>query len=520
MLRELLIKNLVLIEETSLFFEKGFTVISGETGAGKTALVTALQLILGERVDPSKVRNPEERALVQAAFELEENSPLLPLFEEMGMKKERSLLIQREILPNGRSRALVCGELISLSQLQALAPHLLLLCGQSAGERLRNESSHLELLDQFAETKALQKRFALSWAEQKKGQEKLSDLEAKAIPAQTTLQRLRLELEELAEANLQEGEEERLFAEYEQLLQTEEFLQKSEQLMQLFEGELGLLSQLKVAGKIAQALSLDLDPLAQMQKLSVELLGQTTRFQTKLENSPERLLAIDERLKLIDRLKKRYGKPLAQQQTIKASIDELESLEDQILEAKESLECLEKQTNLLGEELSTKRREAASQLGPALSAQLQLLNMQGAEVEMRLTATAYTSMGAESAALYLKANRGEKAIAASESSSGGELARLFLSLTLLLAEKNGPVTMIFDEIDANVGGKTATVVGEELKKLGASVQVISITHFPQLAQLADQHIRISKTENKGRTVTHAEVLDEKERKMELGRMRG
>lgn len=520
MLRELLIKNLILIEESSLFFEKGFTVISGETGAGKTALVTALHFILGERVDPSKVRNPQERALVQAAFELKEDSPLLDLLEGWGMKRESSLLIQREILPNGRSRALVCGELVSLAQLQTLAPHLILLSGQSAQEKLRSEGAHLELLDQFAETQPLQKQFGLSFTEQKGLEEKLKTLEEQVEPAKITLQKLQSELEELGSANLTEGEEGGLFAEYEQLLKTEEFLQKSEELLQLFEAESGILSQLKMAGKIVQGLSLDPACVAQMQSLSAELLGQISRFQTRLESSPERLVEIDERLKLIDRLKKRYGNPFVYGQSIKAKVSELESLEDQILEIKELVERVEAKTSLLRKELSLKRKEAATRLGPALAAQLQALNMQGAEVEMRLTETICTSMGAEKAALYLKANRGEKAIAVSESSSGGELARLFLSLTFLLAEKNGPVTLIFDEIDANVGGKTATVVGEELKKLGHSVQVISITHFPQLAQLADQHIRILKIEEAGRTTTRAELLGEEERAFELARMRG
>jgi DNA repair protein RecN (Recombination protein N) len=522
MLRELLIKNVVLIEETSLFFEKGFTVISGETGAGKTALVTALQWILGEKVDPSKVRNPELRALVQAALHLEKDSALFPLLEEMGIPCEDPLLIEREILPGGRSRALVSGQLVSLAQLQLLAPHLVVLAGQSAHQILKEESWHLKWLDQFAETEALQKTFCACLREQKKCEEELCALQKETESAQITLQRLRLEQEELAAAALHEGEEEELFAEYEQLLKGGESLQKSEEMLQLLEGEGGVLIQLKAATKIAHLLPLAETEalLAQMQTLGREVLYQVHQFQARVESNPERLLAIDERLQLLDRLKKRYGNPLAYQKTVQESIAHLEGLEDRIIEKKDRLQELEQKTSSLAQTLSAQRTKSASRIGPALTALLQTLGMEGAEAEMRLFQTERTALGDEKALLYLKANRGEKTIAVSRGSSGGELARLFLSLTLLLAEKNKPVTMIFDEIDANVGGKTATLVGQKLQELGRSLQVISITHFPQLAQLADHHIRIAKTEQKGRTIASAELLDEEGRAVELGRMRG
>lgn len=527
MLRELIVKNIVLIEEASLSLERGFTVISGETGAGKTALITALEWVLGERIDSQKIRDPQKKALVQAAFELEPHSPVIALLEEAGIAVETPLIIQREVLPGGKSRALISGQLAPLHLLQTLAPYLIALISQHSHQLLRSESAHLQLLDQFADIENTLKQFATCWAEEKAARAKLDDLKDQQRNAGEKLGRQKEQLEEIEKIALQEGEEEGLFEEYKKLIGVGEKQEKTEALIQLFsEGNHSLLAALKQAEKVLHQLALNesLLQLQQAQSLLCEILHSTTRFQTSLESDPHRLQAIDERLSAIDKLKKRYGKSLIEVRTyatqLKNSIASLETIDDKVEEAQETLTKLEKQTQSLAQHLSQARAKAASKLAADLSSSLHALNIPHAEVEIRLEKTARNNSGEDRSIFYLRANKGEKSIPVHESSSGGELARLFLALTVLLAEKNESSTMIFDEIDANVGGKTATLIGQQLQILGKVRQVLCITHFPQVADKADHHIRLLKCEENGRTVARIESLNARGKEEELVRMRG
>lgn len=521
MLKELILKNLVLIDEASVTFESGLNIISGETGAGKTALIEAISWVLGERIDSSKVRDPSQKALVQAAFDIHHKPHLLHQLEEAGIHPEHGepLIIQREVSPNGKSRALINGQLVSAQLLAQLAPELISLISQHSHQLLREQGSHRYFLDLYGDLIADVKAFQEAKEEEKTFREELQSLQDKEKTQAEKLTVLQMQADELATVNLKEGEEEELMQAYEREVRAEELILKCGTILQILDE-----SQLHRVPPLIEQLtpfSKDLQELLPTVKEAHLILRETgralTHFQDGLECDPKRLAFLDERLKKIDSLKKKYRKTSAELVLWQASLrDELiclGTLEKEIETAQIKLEKAVEKTKNLTAQLFEKRQKTGQKLGAELAKALRALNIPHAEVEIRVSKEGDVDF-------YFKSNQGEKFVPVRESTSGGELARLFLSLTVLLAEKNQPSSMIFDEIDANVGGKTATLIGEQLKALGKHRQVICITHFPQVAKQADHHIRIYKKEKAGRTVAIVQSLDEKERMEELVRMNG
>ncbi|MBS0629988.1 MAG: DNA repair protein RecN [Verrucomicrobia bacterium] len=520
MIKTLIIKNLILIEEAHVQFDSGLTMITGETGAGKTALIEAIRLILGERADASKVRKGCDKAFIQASFELDKTPPIL-IEAGVNVAEDEELILTREISTTGKSRAFIAGQMVPASLLQNLAPYLVDFIAQHAQVSLKSSENQRELLDLYADID--RSDFQLLWEKEKELQGQIDILQERKKTQKEPL--LRDQLDELFEANLKPEEEEALFGEYSLLTNAQELLSSTSQII----GETDVAIQrcnsitslfnplLKFDPKLEETQAMAKEARLQL----IELSSALESFQAKIESDPGRLNIVEERLKMYDRLKRKYGKDLIViQNQIEKELESLESIDQTIEQLTEELKEIKEKTSAACQEISKKRQKGAIKLGKQLSAALQQLNIPSAEITIQVEKAARSKTGEDTIHFYLQANAGEAPTLVKDSSSGGEMSRLLFSLKLILAEKSQPKTMVFDEIDANVGGETARIMGQKLKELGEVIQVLCITHFPQVARQGDHHLRVLKEENEQRTVCKLSFVQDDEREAELLRMAG
>lgn len=533
MIKDLKIQNLILIESATIPFCQGFNVLSGETGSGKSAIMEGIKAILGFRGDSGLIRKGSEKAVVEAAIDLKNSVEMLNLLNEAGIEHDETenLIIRREIAANGKSRAFVNQQMVQTSFLKKLGEKLTSIVGQHANQDLFELDQHCFILDTFAGLLELRSAFAKSFQNEQNLLKKILELQANEAERMRELESCQREIEELEEANLKEGEEEELFAEYQLLASVEERLQKSSEVYQTLSGEKSPLSLLKKQkihleqlarhdDKTKSYLNSFNEALLELEEIANEL----RIYLSRLEADPDRFQFISDRLAQISKLKKKYGSNF---QEITAYLNKrkkdksfLENADGFIEELKLELNSIQTKNRKLLDELTKKRTEAAKILEVAVTDEIQLLNMPKAEFSIRIKPEKPTSRGQDEVEFFLKPNIGEDLVSLKECASGGELSRVLLAIKTLLAGRESKLSIVFDEVDANVGGATASILGEKLKKLGTSYQVICITHFPQVAKHADHHLQISKIEKDGRTLTQVLVLDQKSRKDELLRMQG
>lgn len=534
MILELRITNLILIENAEINFGSGLNVLSGETGSGKSAIMEALQLLCGERADSGVIRKGASKGISEAVIHLPQSQSLHQLLEELEIdySKNEPITLRRELSSTGKSRALVNDHVVTLAQLKQISSHLFEIAGQHANQLLLSTDQHRRILDDFIGLSDAVRQFHKDWSHETSVRRELNAMIQNESARLREIERIEFEMEELSAAHLKEGEEEELFAEYTLLSNAEERSQKANDLLNGFTGEKngllasmrkqkGLLEQLEqMDSSLAEAAKLHSNALIEVEEISY-LLNQ---YVSQIDSNPEKLYPIDERLKLINSLKRKYGGTIADIQSyyngIRDRLKALESADHHIENLREELAKIESENDQKAAQLTQQRREGIEKLGTELQQELAFLNMPKAVFQVELTPHARTSSGDEKIEFYLIPNLGEHRIPIKDCASGGELSRILLALQVLLAGKASIPTLIFDEIDSNVGGSTAVVVGEKLKQIGARHQVLCITHFPQVAQYADHHLQISKTEVDGRTVTQVRTLDKKSRVKELNRMSG
>lgn len=534
MLRKLYIQNIILIEDVHIPFENGLNVLSGETGSGKSAIMNSLNLISGEKADSSVIRRGCEKGVVEASFDIALYPDLLNILLESGIDHDpgEDLIIRRELSATGKSRAFINHQMAQVSLLRRIGSYLIHSVGQHANQRLFSLDYHRQIVDLYGDLSHLLSNFQISYEQENRIRKELDDLihsEAQRIRDLDMFQR---EFTELEEADLKEGEEEELFAEYTLLANGEEISSKIQEINQILSGE----RQAVITNLNRQKASLEqlirFDPaLSETSKafqaaiLEIEEVAHILRqYYSRLSHDPERLAMINERLSLINRLKRKYGQSiddiLNYQLEIKNKLETLQNADIQIETLKVNLSTQESQTNVLSQELSKKRLKTATSLEKALTLQLHSLNMQKAELAITISHQKRTSQGDDRVEFFLTPNRGEHQIALKDGASGGEMSRVLLALQTLLAGKEATPILIFDEVDGNIGGETASIVGDKLKQISEKHQVLCITHFPQVASQACHHFQISKEERNDRTVTIVRRLDKDTRVEELARMVG
>jgi DNA repair protein RecN (Recombination protein N) len=540
MIKSLKISNIAVVAEASLDLEGGFSVLTGETGAGKSILVDALGLILGARASSEVIRTGEDRAVVEAQVELPSAETLLAA---LGLPADGTdVVIRREILAGGKGRATVNGAMVSLNVLRDIASSLALIHGQHEPQGLLNPASHLARLDQHARLDGDLAAVAEAYGAWKATVKALDSLRLDRREAERRRETLEFQASEIEKAGLVRGEEEDL--RHEKVVQANAgrlaaLAQESYAL--LFEDEGALLAQLgQVQKKLVDLVAIDpaLAPLveglpavrAQLDDLALALRD----YREELSVSPGRVDEIEARLAVIERLKKKYGasvdEVIAFAQQCRDELAALGSPEEQerALEAQRATQAIEYLA--AGRRVSVTRRRAALTLEKKVQAEFRQLAMERTEFKVRFepddVATAeadpgkWTASGLEAAEFMISANPGEELRPLARIASGGELSRAMLALMSAASLEGRDVALVFDEADAGIGGGVAEVVGKKLKAIAARHQVLCVTHLPQIASLADHHFVVQKRIERGRTVTAVRELSAAERVEEIARMLG
>lgn len=533
MLKQLRIQNVILVEDASISFKSGLNILSGETGSGKSAIMHGLSLAIGERTDCSIIRKGSEKGIVEAIFELD-HPDLTALLSEGGIEHEdgQELVIRRELAVSGKSRIFINNQAAQLSFLRKVGIFLVQIVSQRANQNLYSIEHHRHILDLYGDLLPLLDDFRRSYQLENQQKSQLSALIQQESQRLREIDICQRELEELEEAQIKEGEDEELFAEYTLLVNAEELADGMNEINQSLSGErqpiISLLNRQKnlldsltqYDPKLQETAEAFKSALAEIQEVAHTLRN----YQNRLHFDAARLHEVNERLTLLNKLKRKYGSTAAellayQEQTAK-KLEQLEGADLEIERLKELLTATELQTNQLAKELNAKRRACAEKLENDLTNQLHSLNMPKSRFEVQISEQKRAADGDDRVEFFLHPNVGEHRIALKDGASGGEISRVLLALQTLLAGKEGPSSLIFDEVDANIGGETAAIIGEKLREISLQHQVICITHFPQVASCAHYHLQISKEEREGRTITLVKELDSISRPQELARMAG
>lgn len=534
MLKEIFISNIVLIESERIAFGEGFNVISGETGSGKSAIMEALSLVIGERADSSILRRGTDKGSVEAIFDIQGLDTLKAFLDDAGFENDGSetLIIRREITAQGKNRCWINHHSVLLAMLKKAGEMLVDNIGQHANQRLLSLETHRDILDIYGSLLHLRNEFSESWSKEASCRQRLQELQNSQSERLRQIDNYRHELEEIQDANIKEGEEEELFAEYSLLANAEDLLEKVHDIIQAISSEKQGVMALLLRQRSSINHLKNIDPsfadLAQSFEnacLELQEVAQTLRnYQGRLDPNPQRLAEVNERLALINRLKRKYGAGASSIQSYEAIIQEklkhLEGCDLEIEEIEKQLESLQKANDALCRSLTSQRKEAAEKFEQAIVEQLRSLNMPRVEFYIEVAAQKRTSFGDDRIEFFLVPNIGEHRISVRECASGGELSRLMLSIQTILSDKKLTPTLIFDEIDSNIGGETAAIVGSKLKEIGKRHQLLCITHFPQVAAAATHHLQIAKREVQGRTFTTVTRLTPELRQHEIERMTG
>jgi DNA repair protein RecN (Recombination protein N) len=528
MLRELRIENLLLIERAELRLGEGLNAITGETGAGKTVLAHSLDLLMGGKARPQIVRPGAEEAWVEGVFDLPEGLLGEPEFGEIAERLPEGadeVVLGRRVSASGRTSAFVAGRAASASDLKLLGGRLLAFYGQHEHRKLTISSAQMEVLDGFAGAEHLEVRRGYREAHRECGRfaAELAALRERDGSRERDLDLCRYELSEIEEVAPDDAEEAELAVERERLRHAEGLREAAAGahggLVGADEDGGGAASALAQAEALLQGVAGvdgELDALVErLGALAVELgdiASELRDYAEGLEADPERLTAVEERLEALDRLKRKHGgsveSVLAHAEHCRAEVERLEGGEERAAEVEAALADAERRREELGGRLSKGREKAAGPLEKKVAEELGRLAMPGATLEAMLEPhpDGFGASGRETVELRVAPNPGIEPAPLRDAASGGELSRVMLALSGL-SEGGGPDTLVFDEIDAGVGGNTARVVGERLRALGKGRQVICITHLPQVASLASIHFRLTKEVAGETAVARVERLD-------------
>ena len=531
MLSLLHIENIAVIECADISFDRGFNILTGETGAGKSIVIDAISAILGQRAYRDMIRTGASKASVRAVFT---DVPELAWFAENGVDYDSEIIIQREIYLDGKNVCRVNGTLVTVSILHKLGIQLINIHGQHDSASLFDEENHLTFLDAFADNSAAMEDYSEKY---QKVAALRREIDRKTMDEGEKLRRmetLRYQIAEIEKGELEAGEDEQL-EDRRKLLQNAEKLSDGlqEAVSCLYGGEDtdGAAALLTQAERALAKLSRYTDNFAQLQEKVADLMYQVQDAAEELRDasgdlsySADELEQIESRLDTIHKLRRKYGVTcadiLAYLEKAKQELDEIEFADDYLERLKGKLLKAEKSAWDAAYVLRDSRNAAAQRLSERILTELAQLDMPRVQFQCEFTELELTANGADAVAFYMSANAGEALKPMSKVASGGELARIMLAMKNVLAEKDQVNTLIFDEVDTGVSGRAAQRVAEKLKSVASHKQVLCVTHLPQLAALADTHLLIAKSEHDGRTYTSVTPLDLEGRKRELARIIG
>jgi DNA repair protein RecN (Recombination protein N) len=533
MLLELVVENYAVVERLRVHFHAGLNLLTGETGSGKSIVVDALGLLLGGRASADMIRTGESRARVAGIFEVRDQSALRKLLDPAGLEVEDGeLLIEREILGGGKSRAFVGSRPVAASLLKELAPHLADIHGQHDQQLLFSNDAQRDMLDAFAAHADLLARTEAAYVEWQSAARELAELERTEQEKLRLLDLWSFQRKEIEAAGL-EGDEEASLENERRVLQNVQRLEEAANTAYaaVYDSPASAVALVRTAARRLDDLcriDSSLDGLREHLKsadLSLQEVSYGLRdYLSKLEANPGRLEEVETRLAAIGRLKRKYGQSIPEILTfleeVRGQIAAVEHAGERIEQLRAGQSRLASAFEKVAAELTERRTAAARRLEKRVEAELAQLAMERTTFRIALDRAEWSRDGADRVSFLVSPNLGEEPRPLEKVASGGEISRIALALKTCLAAPRAKAirTLVFDEVDTGVGGGAAEGVGRRLKKLAAANQVLCVTHLPQIASFADHHYRVEKQESKGRTVAVLEELDAAARTREVGRM--
>lgn len=535
MLKTITIRNFAIVDELSVTLDDGMTVLTGETGAGKSILLDALNLALGDRADNDSIRHGCERAEVTVEFELEKHSPALNWLQEQSMDDDTGCLIRRIMSREGRSKGFINGSPVPMQSLKELGEMLVDIHGQHEHQSLLKRDVQRQLLDDYADNAAHLKKLQTAYKQWHTLQNRLQQLQTSYEERQARRELLNYQVEELQNLDLQSDEMAQLPEELTRLANAEKLRQTIQtSVNELYDADHSMYQQLGTHSRELDAL-LEFDPNL---KSNIDMLNEASiqiqeacqdlrHYADTIEPDPQRLSEIEERLGMIHELaRKHHVSPEALPELGRELADELQQLGDdeQNLESLQTeLEDTYADYQKIANTLSKRRATAAAQLNKQVTATIKELGMPSISFEIQLQPAKdkeMTPYGQESIEFMISPNPGQPLKPLRKIASGGELSRISLAIQTVLADSTHIPTLIYDEVDAGIGGPTAEVVGRKLRTLGENRQVLCVTHLAQVASQAHHHLKVYKHALKDRTTSSVQALDTEQRVEETARMLG
>lgn len=531
MLRELSVKNIAVIEELNMELKSGMCVLTGETGAGKSIIIDSINMVLGNKADKSLIRFGEEKAMVQAVFDV--SSEVSDMLSKNDIDcDDNELIITRTMSSEGKSVCRLNGVVVPLSALKEIAPFLINIHGQQDNQMMLNPSKHILFLDSYAKADEILTEYKNIYSDYRSAQNELERLNIDDDERLRRLDLLKFQIKEIEDAKLSVGEEEELKIKRDKINNAEKITTSANMAYNLlYAGENGTayeniysaVSALENISAVDNTLDLTLKNLSDILYSIEDMAHEISDYMSNIEYDENTLNEIEERLDLYSKLKRKYGNDVAQiQEFLKKSQEEYElilSVEENTDTVKQKIVALEAKLYKYAKKLSDKRKKTALVLQAEIEKSLHELNMEQAKFLIHIDEkNDYSPDGKDDVEFLISANAGEPPKPLVKIASGGELSRVMLAMKAILADCDGVDTLIFDEIDTGVSGSAATKIASKLEEISKFKQVICITHLAQIAASADNHYFIEKNTIEGKTYTDVRLLAEDERVLEVARI--
>ena len=532
MLLEISIKNFAIIESISLNFEQGMTVLTGETGAGKSIIIDAMNMMLGARATTEVIRHGAPKAEIEGLFSIESNRALEEIFDEQGLELSDEIIIRREILQNGRSISRVNGQMVNLSVLRTIGQQLVDIHGQHDQEELMRPHRHIQMLDEFGDTSffELKEAYQASFDNYRRMRKQVLDIKKNQQEHKARIEMLEFQMAEIEAANLKAGEDVTLNQERDKLLNHKHIADTLTNAYSMLDNEeFSSLANVRSAMNDMESLE-EFDPeyreisssLSESYYVLEDITKRLESILDDLDFDGNRLMQVESRLDLIHTITRKYGGSVDDVLEYFAKItDEYNLLTGNNLSSEDmeiELKKLEKNLVDLAGQVAQARHKIAQDLEAEIKQELQDLYMEKAQFQVRFSQGKFSREGNESVEFYISTNPGEDFKPLVKVASGGELSRLMLAIKSAFSRKEGKTSIVFDEVDTGVSGRVAQAIAQKIHKIGQNGQVLAISHLPQVIAIADYQFFIEKISNEHSTVSTVRLLTVEERIEEVAKM--
>ena len=534
MLQTLSIKQFAIIDELDINFSDGLTVMSGETGSGKSIIIDAIGQLIGMRASSDYVRHGEKKAIIEGIFDIDESKDAINILESLAIDVDEDfLLVKREIFSSGKSICRINNQIVTLQDLRKVMQELLDIHGQHETQSLLKQKYHLQLLDDYADNQYsdLLNQYQLSYNQYKNKRKELEELESADQALLQRLDLMKFQLEELTEASLKEGEVDQLESDIKRIQNSEKLNLALNNAHQVLTDESAIPDRLYELSNYLQTIN-DIVP-----EKFVRLKEDIDQFYYMLEDAKHEIYdemantefdeqvlnEYESRMNLLNNLKRKYGKDIteliAYQSKLANEIDKIENYEQSTSQLREEIKTLYNDVIDIGKKLSQERRRVARELRDHIVSEIQNLQMKDANLEISFKPLDEPTIeGIEFVEFLISPNRGEPLKSLNKIASGGELSRIMLALKSIFVKSRGQTAILFDEVDSGVSGQAAQKMAEKMRDIAQYIQVICISHLPQVASMSDHHLLISKASNADRTTTQVKELKDENKIDEIARM--